>query len=535
MFAYIIRQLFLLLGNIGDFFELIFQKPFRREDAEGNIRRQSWLARLLLFPFVFVRWLFAALVTVLLFPFTRFRRMSAENRRDLLAGVPSLLCIVTIISMVVVWSVQRGSIQSRYRSRLTAAMEAKNYTQAKMLCNRLLSGTDSPDSQLMLSYAEILEKTGDSDRAEAILNELAPDDRIGNRVAHRLKALKIASAETAGSDPELLKKLRWHLQNVDVNTVEINQIWSMYFLAVGQEEMAIKYMEEAAAVNPQLHLAVADINTRIGNPAGTQRALRDAESAFSRLVQSDPLNTESRILLASTYIRQEKFTEAEQALLTGLKLQPDVSIKRALSEYYVLQHDRAVQNRAPAKEQLAFLARALEIDVNFLPIYDRLIRQFRVRKGEELETVRELLAGVIASGSSSALAHFAMSNILWSEGKIEDADWHLAQAYRMDSKFAIIGNNMAWILANRDPPELEQAMIIAKAVVEQVPNNADFRDTLATVLMKQGKLEEAISEFERALPGLKDASVAHASLATLYRKLGREEIAAQHELLAGKK
>jgi len=170
--------------------------------------------------------------------------------------------------------------------------------------------------------------------------------------------------------------------------------------------------------------------------------------------------------------------------------------------------------------------------VNYLPVYDRLIRQYRVLKGEELDSVREILTGVIATGGSSALAHFALSNVLWSEGKTEDADWHLQQAYRMDNKFAVIGNNMAYILANRDPPELDQAWTVIKAVVDQMPENAEFRDTMGMILMKLGKSDEAITELERALPGLKTPKVTHQNLASLYKKLGRDQIAAQHEAMA---
>ena len=533
MFRFLINQFVLMLANINELFALIFRSAFRgrnEEDEEGTPR--AWYLRLLFFPFTLLRWIAVTFWTIITFPFGRIFRMSVASRQDLLWGLPALAMILAVIGMTAAAVASSRSISNRYRSKMFDAIEAKDYPKAKLLCSRLMSGVTEPDSETLLTFADLLGKTNETQRAEAIITKLAPDDAVGNQKAHRMRAVEIAGKTTNVSDPEILKKLRWHLQNSGSATPEINQIWSMYYLTVGQEELAIRHMELAAKANPQMLLTAADLNKHLGNVAGSNRALREAEAIFTKAIQLDPLNTQARVLLASALIRQEKFEAGEKVLLAGRSIQPDVLISRAIAECYLLQHDRAVTGNASIGEQLEQLQKALEADVNYLPIYERLIRQYRRQDDKTSKEIRTLLSGAIAGGESSPLAHFALSNVYMIDGQKDEADWHLQQAYRQDSKFAVIGNNLAWILAHRDPPELDQAFEIIKSVMVEAPGDARFRDTYATILMKQGKDDQAIIEFERALPGMTDRSTIHQSLAILYRKIGRASIADEHERLA---
>ena len=96
----------------------------------------------------------------------------------------------------------------------------------------------------------------------------------------------------------------------------------------------------------------------------------------------------------------------------------------------------------------------------------------------------------------------------------------------------MIANNLAWTLATREPPELEQALELITAVLKNEPGVAQFLDTYATILMKQGEHEQAIAEFEKALPGLTDRTTVHQNLASLYRQIGHAAMATEHEKLA---
>ena len=237
-------------------------------------------------------------------------------------------------------------------------------------------------------------------------------------------------------------------------------------------------------------------------------------------------------MLAAIYMRQEKFEDAERVLQDGLRLQPDARITRATAEYFVLQHDRKVSEGRSVGEQLAMLQKALSIDMNCIPIYQRLITQFRRGSPESETGIESMLTSTIARGESTALAHFALSNVYSLQGKRSEADRELQQAYKQDRNFSLIANNLAWTLATREPPELEQALELITAVLKNEPGVAQFLDTYATILMKQGEHEQAIAEFEKALPGLTDRTTVHQNLASLYRQIGHAAMATEHEKLA---
>ena len=111
-----------------------------------------------------------------------------------------------------------------------------------------------------------------------------------------------------------------------------------------------------------------------------------------------------------------------------------------------------------------------------------------------------------------------MSNILWLENQQEDARWHVEQAYKLDPRFSAIANNLAWFLAHEKNPDLERAFSLAHEIVRSDPRNPRFNDTLATILMKQERWDEAVTHFQMALPGMKaeEKHEVHKKLAEAY-------------------
>jgi Tfp pilus assembly protein PilF len=71
--------------------------------------------------------------------------------------------------------------------------------------------------------------------------------------------------------------------------------------------------------------------------------------------------------------------------------------------------------------------------------------------------------------------------------------------------------------------------VIAAEVVKKNPNDGRFRDTLATILMKQQKSAQALVEFQQALPTANNRSEIHQKMASIYRELGKSELAVFHE------
>jgi Tfp pilus assembly protein PilF len=126
------------------------------------------------------------------------------------------------------------------------------------------------------------------------------------------------------------------------------------------------------------------------------------------------------------------------------------------------------------------------------------------------------------------MAHFALGSLLWTDGKIEDSNWHLRQSFKIDPKMPLVCNNMAWMIAHSESGQLDEAMDLVKQALLVQPDRAEFRDTLGVILMKQEKYDEAIAEFEAILsnPALKKSI--HRNLAICYQKIGKSSLAKAH-------
>ena len=126
------------------------------------------------------------------------------------------------------------------------------------------------------------------------------------------------------------------------------------------------------------------------------------------------------------------------------------------------------------------------------------------------------------------MAHFALSNIFWVEGEKEKAKWHIETAYRLDPHFPVITNNLAWILANTDPPDLERAQELAENALQFLPNNPDALDTYGTILMLRKNYNEAIPILQKALSNARTPQKLHKKLAVCYQEINQPELARLH-------
>jgi len=296
--------------------------------------------------------------------------------------------------------------------------------------------------------------------------------------------------------------------------------------------MAIPFLRRAAQDNPAHYMTLSAIHKERGDEPANRESLRQAERGFRQILDADTRQHPVRIALASTLHQLGRDKEAEKLLLTGLQIKGDATIKRALADFNLMLHDQSTD----FDEQLRLLQKALDFDINYVVIYQRILSQFRGRlkvDPDSAKELEELLVGSIASGEASALAHFAMSNLKSLQDRTEDAQWHIEKAYALDPKFAVIANNLAWFLAkDGETQDLDRAYELAVSVVEQVPDDPRLRDTLATVLMKQEKYDEALSQFEMVLRDIVDKKPVHKNLAFVYEKLGKPDLAEAHRKLA---
>ena len=533
MFKFLIRQLLLILSNLGDFLDFVIRTPVRWLLRQSNTKdsKQLWL-RLILLPWTLTVGLFRLIVFLTSSPQRALRFLTTARKRDLLRGLPALVGTGLAVWVLLYSSLANRQIISRYRVKSQNALAAADFSKAKVYLTRVINEDRSPKQEDLYHFAESLSKTGEEQRASKIIDELAPDNAPGYPPAHRLKAANLASLIQQVKDTGLIEKLRWHLQQAnDPNSTELSQLWSLYYLAVQQPENAVRHLQRAAVTKPELLLTVADIQKEAGDTGAFNQTLRKAVTVFTKRVDDEPMNLEFRVMLARVLAKQNVMPEAERVLLAGYAIGATPEFSRAIAEFYVLWHDIAVRDQLDFKLQLDLLQRSMKYDINYAPIYERLILKYRrSSEAENFEDIEAVLEEAIAQGHSTALAHFAIGNLFWLKEQFQQAEWHINQAYKLDDRLAFVGNNLAWLLAHKEQPELDQALKLAEGVVSQFPDPR-FRDTLATILMKKGDLDRALVEFEKTLPLIANKQSVHQKIAEIYSAIGNETLAKLHREL----
>jgi tetratricopeptide (TPR) repeat protein len=496
--------------------------------TEENSKKRGFYSPVILTA----KWVLSFPFLLLREPSRIFQSLRRVKPRDLVFALPAISIIGLFGFVFIQIFVYANAIDNRYARGAQLATERKDFDLAKTYYQRILADNNiSPQQQF--DWAMILAKTGETEKALGLIQKIAPDNSLGFAPGHRLIALSMATqvgSTDSRQDPTFLKKLNHHLIASRSFSPEIFQAWAAFYVATEQKDKAISSLDRAAEKNPSLYISISELYKQSGQNAESRNTLEKAELAFRELLEKDKLDDKNRIAFAKILALVENYQEAEEVLQQGQRIKPDPLIKRALSDFYAMRYDIARSEAAPAQDQMNFLMQAIETDPDHIAVYSRMIQLFSEagESPEQAKKIRAIFEEIVTGGNPTALAHFALSNILWIVGERDRAEFHLEQAYLLNNNFVVIINNLAWILAHNEDPDLERALNLAKTAVERAPQNPRYRDTLGTVLLKLQLHQEAISELQLALKGTPDTNLVHKKLAICYKSLGMEDLALMH-------
>ena len=112
---------------------------------------------------------------------------------------------------------------------------------------------------------------------------------------------------------------------------------------------------------------------------------------------------------------------------------------------------------------------------------------------------------------------------------IANAMLHLELASELMPQSGAVLNNLAVAMALRDDPDLEMALKISNAAIEQTERpTPHFYETRGQILYQLGSFQAAIPDLERALAEPNLAKKAHEMLAVSYDRVGDRELANAH-------
>lgn len=467
-------------------------------------------------------------------PFRYIIEAWKEGRvRDLIMGLPAL--IVFIVVGYFLGSASFNQVANNYWAWARTSLDNGEFAKAELQLERIIREGQGHVGTARFSLAMMYDELGDKERASALFALLAPDDTKGYPPAHRRLALLLSEEISSASSVEDLERLHWHLVSGNIDDdPEVALAWGRYAYAIRDAESALKYFQIAVEDHPFVWKQLGDINAFLGNMDAAKTSYEEANDYLSDRLLDRPKDHLSRVDYANSLMKLGRLDDAKVILEEGIRVSPDEveTWNGLLSALYVNYHDvLSLQGDRTVAELLIPLGKALEYAADFGPALSRLMAYATADVNANAE-LRTILQHAVVHSERKGLAHLALGNLSWLEGDTEKATFHYERARSLDTNLALVMNNLAWIAANEEDPDLDRALALAEEAVSASPDDLRFLDTRGTILFLKEDWSAALNDLEKAIKGVKDKRPVHHKLAVIYDRMKMTEIADEHRRLA---
>ncbi|MEK6237648.1 MAG: tetratricopeptide repeat protein, partial [Planctomycetales bacterium] len=491
----------------------------------------------------------------------------------LLQGIPAAVIIVCAVAVVVTAErLPQVKMSTLYARAARGAYQKRNFEAARLLYQRLiLIDQDKEESRFLLARtlaergkqltteahdlrkqaenqsgeksADLLARAEAADQERNSLNRqvvsmmsvIAPLHRPGHADAHFWMARY--SLAQAKRDPAALAKGVAHLKHaIDANDKNLaaRALLSQLYLSQRKYDLAEPHLRRLVRTQPGAHLSLAFVYRQLGRKDDFRDHALAAATVFKKAARgAKSRDSKHRFVMAwaQAAIFLDDYQKAEQAILFG-----KFGTSGSLFAFYRQQLGRVyhswsmkIRREDPNNltDRVDKLLKSFEEDPNYEPTLQDLVILSKGR-GPQADLARETLSDKLTQPNAPAAAHLIVGTDAWLSGNSEAAKEHLKIAFESDRTLIRAANNLAWLLMESDPPELERALQLCQAAVEQQPGNHYFRDTRGQIYAKLGRYDDARRDLEFALEKLSDSRQLHETLAEVYGKLKMTGMAEAH-------
>ena len=317
----------------------------------------------------------------------------------------------------------------------------------------------------------------------------------------RSRILKIQASFSAG-EPELaLRQANELLEILRQNTPEgdnSNQDWEdLRIRAITSRGLANLELQKIAEAKQDLqeiarlspNSAAAKIN--LAKVSVVEKNYAEARRLFDEALNADPKNFDALSGLVSMLDAKGEYAEAHRRIDNALvNAAPEVvaAINYLKAEIYTSEG-----NTAAAETELQ---KVLELDADYLPAYTAYAAMLMRR--DQPEAAAAQYQKVIERQPSAAV--YTLLGILEeSRDNLDAAEKSYRKALEIEPNSSIAANNLAWLIAEFDRGNLDEALRLSQAAVNRQQTAANFYDTLGWVYFKKGLFTPAVEQLKKAV------------------------------------
>jgi tetratricopeptide (TPR) repeat protein len=475
----------------------------------------------------------------------------------------------------VLWSDRNDRVrEDRYLTqRLSDALRAEDYDSAKLLIDRKLKNNPG-DEDAQYERALIMASNQETEAATRMMFQLATGDIRGADFATKpdspegvVNALETLSRVKFGGgnaraglwllSQHFAPKMANGLTEIDAafldgmlpwlnekypKDVSLANLYADRLVALKMNAAALPVIERIADQSPELRLKAAILARSIGQE---QTADGYAEQALSTLKQNSSTAPDAfamRMTEAGCLVFLDRHQEAIDVLgvaggLAKTDAQQD-AVRTKAAQVWVVWSAKMLEKGGledlDHQRVLANLQQAVKIAPQDPMVLTFLMNYLLATAKDDDQENAEIKESLLVS-TSPGVAHFVRGTAASIRGNIDEAAFHLEMASKDLPNSDVILNNLAYMLAFQQKPDLPRALQLAELAIARQTNPAPhFLDTRGHIRRKMGNWLEAIPDLEQGTKVPDLAVAAHEALADCYRQLGKEAQGASHQAVAEK-
>jgi len=272
-----------------------------------------------------------------------------------------------------------------------------------------------------------------------------------------------------------------------------NQLGAL-LLSQGRLSDAEREFTNALDIDPQS----ADALNNLGTALGRQARNEDAERLFRRAIEIDPQSALGHVNLGLMYASAGKYGDAEAQFRAALRLQP--GSRNALTALGIFQGKTG--RRA---ESVETLRKVVALDPTLADVHLNL--GIALGDNNDLQGALNQFSEAARLAPDSAMAHYNRGRVLYALHRNQEAHEALATAVKLSPNY-IDALLLLGVLEHSSP----YATQLFQRVVELEPTNAEARFYLGRSLLQEGKRDEAIAQWKKAVDADPDYLPALSSL-----------------------
>lgn len=262
------------------------------------------------------------------------------------------------------------------------------------------------------------------------------------------------------------------------------------YQAVGRQEDALKIVRDLVDANPRDARSFVLLGAMLSN----QKKIDEARQAFEKAVAIDPANTVAVNQLVNLELQKKDFAAAHRRAQTLLEKQPNAAVAHLMEGRI-----NAFENNFEGAEKA--LKKAIELDPNLTDAYNLLVTIY-VSKNKLPEALRELDA-ILAKNPKDRSALMVAGLIYDKQGDYAKARDTYEKLLALDPNSVPALNNLAYLYSEKFN-DLNRAGELARKAHDLAPNDPSVADTLGWIVYRQGNYQTAAELLQNSVAKMGD-------------------------------